>query len=163
MHGEVPRCIPSKLQCIFRCHFQFPILQSSCCFTRSAPKSSKCLARVVVPSVRRHHHITPTLKTLHWLPIRQRISFKIAAITNKTLQNHQPSYLSDLIVPYIPTRNLRSLDKFLLTVPDIRSANSRRSFSFAAPSIWNSLPLPLRSCPTLPLFLSFLKTHPFPP
>ena len=35
--------------------------------------------------------------------------------------------------------------------------------SFAAPSIWNSLPLPLRTCPTLPLFLSSLKTHLFPP
>ena len=43
------------------------------------------VARVVVHSVRRHHHIPPTLKNLHWLPIRQRISFKIAAITFKTL------------------------------------------------------------------------------
>jgi len=126
-------------------------------------KVQNALARVVVPSVRRHHHITPTLIKLHWLPIRQRITFKIAAITFKTLQNQQPSYLFDLIIPYIPTRNLRSLDKFMLTVPDIRSANGRRSFSFAAPSIWNSLPLALRSCPTLPLFLSSLKTHLFPP
>ena len=126
-------------------------------------KVQNALARVVVPSVRRHHHITPTLKTLHWLPIRQRISFKIAAITYKTLQHQQPSYLSDLIVPYIPARNLKSLDKFLPPpVPDIRSANGRRSFSFAAPCIWNSLPFPLRSCPTLPLFLSSLKTHVFP-
>ena len=38
-------------------------------------KVQNALSRVVVPSVRRHHHITPTLKTLHWLPIRQRISF----------------------------------------------------------------------------------------
>ena len=126
-------------------------------------KVQNALTRVVVPSVRRHHHITPTLKNLHWLPIRQRISFKIAAITFKTLQNRQPSYLADLIIPYIPTRNLRSLDKHLLTVPDIRSANGRRSFSFAAPSIWNSLPPALRSCPTLHLFLSSLKTHLFPP
>jgi len=121
------------------------------------------LARVVVPSVRRHHHITPTLIKLHWLPIRQRITFKIAAITFKTLQNQPPSYLSDLITPYIPTRYLRSLDKFLLTVPDIRSTNGRRSFSFAAPSIWNSLPHTLRSCPTLSVFLSSLKAHLFPP
>ena len=126
-------------------------------------KVQNSLARVIVPSVRRHHHITPTLKKLHWLPIRQRISFKIAAITFKTLQNKQPSYLSNLIIPYTPTRNLRSSDKFLLTVPDIRSANGRRSFSYAAPSIWNSLPLALRSCPTLSLFLSSLKTHLFPP
>ena len=121
------------------------------------------LARVVVPSVRRHHHITPTLKKLHWLPIRQRIIFKIASLTYKTLHSRKPYYLFQLLNPYVPTRNLRSLDKSLLTVPDIRSANGRRSFAFAAPTIWNSLPFQLRSAPTLALFLSGLKTHLFPP
>jgi Reverse transcriptase (RNA-dependent DNA polymerase)/Endonuclease-reverse transcriptase len=121
------------------------------------------LARVIFPSVRRHHHITPTLKQLHWLPIRQRIIFKIASLTYKTLHNHKPSYLFQLLNPYVPTRNLRSLDKSLLTIPDIRSANGRRSFAFAAPTIWNSLPLVLRSSPTLALFLSGLKMHLFPP
>ena len=90
------------------------------------------LARVVDPSVRRHYHITPTLKkTPLALPIHQRIHFKIASLTFKTLQNLQPSYLSDLLTPYTPSRNLRSLDKHLLTVPDIRSANGRRSFTYA--------------------------------
>ena len=42
------------------------------------------LARVVFPSVRRNHHITPTLRPLHWLPIPKRITFKIAFITFKT-------------------------------------------------------------------------------
>ena len=121
------------------------------------------LARVVDPSVRRHHHITPTLKKLHRLPIHQRIHFKIASLTFKALQNRQPSYLSDLLTPYVPSRNLRSLDKHLLTVPDIRSANGRRSFSFSAPTIWNSLSIALRSCPTPSMFLSGLKTHFFSP
>jgi hypothetical protein len=126
-------------------------------------KVQNSLARVVVPSVKRHQHITPTLKMLHWLPIQQRIQFKIASLTFKTLLYHQPSYLLDLITPYVPTRNLRSADKSLLTVPNIRSANGRPSFSFAAPTIWNSLPLPLRLSPTLSLFLSQLKTYLFPP
>jgi hypothetical protein len=121
------------------------------------------LARVVVPSVRRHHHISPTLRSLHWLPINQRIDFKIASLTFKTLQYRQPSYLLEHLTPYVPTRNLRSLDKHLLTVPDIRSANGRRSFAFAAPTIWNSLPINLRSCLFLPTFLTGLKTHLFPP
>src|SRR3989441_11220385 len=60
------------------------------------------LARVVVPTVRRFHHISPTLRSLHWLPIPQRITFKIASITFKTLQNNQPSYLRNLLIPYRP-------------------------------------------------------------
>ena len=36
--------------------------------------------------------------------------------------------------------SLRSSNKNLLIVPDIRSEMGRRSFYFASPSIWNSLP-----------------------
>src|SRR3989442_14539340 len=49
------------------------------------------LARIVVPTVRRSHHISPTLRSLHWLPIPQRITFKIASIPFNTLQDNQPS------------------------------------------------------------------------
>src|SRR5437867_7077281 len=75
------------------------------------------LAKVVVPTVRRSHHISPTLRSLHWLPIPQRITFKIASITFKTLQNNQPSYLRNLLIPYHPPHSLRSSDQHLLTVP----------------------------------------------
>ena len=64
------------------------------------------LARVIDPSVRRHHHNRPTLKKLHWLPIHQRIHFKIASLTFETLHNFQASYLSDLLTPYVSSRNL---------------------------------------------------------
>jgi hypothetical protein len=121
------------------------------------------LARVVVPSIKRSQHISPTLCKLHWLPVHQRIQYKIAALTFKTLYHKQPSYLVDLLLPYVPTRNLRSSDKHLLTVPNIKSAIGRRSFQFAAPTIWNTLPLSLRSSTSLHSFLTGLKTHLFPP
>ena len=121
------------------------------------------LARVVYPSFRKSHHITPVLRKLHWLPILQRIKFKIAILTFKVQLHHQPSYLFDLIKPYTPNRFLRSSDKYLLDIPDIRSANGRRSFLFAAPTIWNSLPLSLRSPQSLSSFHTALKTHLFPP
>ena len=121
------------------------------------------LARVVFPSLKRTDHITPVLKKLHWLPIPQRITFKIALLTFKALSHHEPSYLYDLLTPYKPTRLLRSADQHLLTVPNIKSAFGRRSFSFSAPSVWNSLPLCLRTCNSLPSFRKQLKTYLFPP
>ena len=48
-----------------------------------------------------HNHISPTLRKLHWLPIHQRIQYKIAALTFKTLHHKQPSYLVDLLLPYV--------------------------------------------------------------
>ena len=121
------------------------------------------LARFVFPSVRRCHHISPTLAKLHWLPIRQRIVFKIATITHKTLQNKQPSYLHDLLHVHTPIRNLRSSNANLLVVPNINSAIGRRSFCYVAPTVWNLLPLSIRNTKSLSTFRSLLKTHLFPP
>ena len=121
------------------------------------------LARVVMPSCKRSHHITPTLADLHWLPVKKRIDFKIAAITYKVLQNKQPSYLFEILQPYKPPRDLCSTDKVLLTEPLIKSALGRRSFSYAAPHIWNMLPDDLRNATALSSFTSQLKTHFFSP
>ena len=120
------------------------------------------LARVVCKSPFRSP-TSPLLKKLHWLPVSQRIKFKIATLTFKALHFGKPSYLSDLISPYTPSRSLRSFDSQLLTVPDIRSELGRRSFSYAAPTVWNSLPYSLRSSTSLSSFCRGLKTHLFPP
>ena len=42
-------------------------------------------------------HISPVLKSLHWLKIDQRIQYKVLSITYKTLQFHKPSYLHNLL------------------------------------------------------------------
>jgi hypothetical protein len=121
------------------------------------------LARLIFPSVKRTDHITPLLHKLHWLPVKLRIDFKICLITFKTLQNRSPAYLSELLIPYIPSRTLRSSDQHLLKVPTLRSSAGRRSFSFAAPSLWNSLPHSLRCSSSLASFRSGLKTFLYPP
>ena len=121
------------------------------------------LARVIFPSLKRSDHITPALVKLHWLPIHKRIKFKIATITFKVLKNRQPSYLLDLLQPHNPQRSLRSSDKLLLDTPKIKTALATRSFSHAAPSVWNSLPFDLRNSSSLHSFTTHLKTHLFPP
>src|SRR6267154_1524214 len=93
------------------------------------------------------------------LPIPSRIEYKIASITFKRLHNRQPTYLHQFLTPYVPTRSLRSSDKHLLVVPSIKLAQSRPSFLHAAPTVWNSLPLALRSTSSHSLLHSSLKTH----
>ena len=44
---------------------------------------------------RKHDHVTPLLKELHWLPVEQRIIFKILLLTFKALNNLCPSYIRD--------------------------------------------------------------------
>ncbi len=69
---------------------------------------------------RNQGHITPILASLHWLPIRFRIDFTILILVFKALNGLAPTYLSDLIQPYAPSRGLRSTDHSLLVVPHVR-------------------------------------------
>jgi len=119
------------------------------------------LARVVVPAVKRRDHITPTLKQLHWLPVQQRILFKLGLMTFKVIKNQQPSYLADLL-ELLPVSNRRSSSKRLLKVPFVRTETGRRSFYFASPSFWNSLPQELRDLDSELSFRKKLKTFLFP-
>ena len=112
---------------------------------------------------RSREHITPILRQLHWLPIQQRIHFKILLTTYKALHNLAPSYLTDLLLRHSPTRRLRSADHNLLT--PITKAKYRtlgdRAFAVAAPTLWNSLPLTIRNSDSLPSFKTQLKSHLF--
>ena len=103
------------------------------------------------------------LKSLHWLPIPHSITYKIALLTFKAINNAKPTYLYNLLNSYQPTRNLHSSKTNLLVIPDIRTVIGRRSFSYAAPFVWNNLPINLRSTNCLSTFRSQLKTHLFPP
>lgn len=118
-------------------------------------------ARVVTRS-RKYDHITPILQDLHWLPVPQRIIFKVLMMTFRAFHGLAPDYISDLVVPYVPTRSLRSANENLLTVPTsrLRTLGDRR-FGYAAPSLWNGLPLEIRKAQTLNQFKALLKTHLF--
>ena len=118
-------------------------------------------ARVVTKSKRRDH-ITPVLHSLHWLPVEQRIHFKILLITFKALHDLAPGYILDLITPYEPHRALRSLDLSLLRQPRSRTKTfGDRSFTVCAPRLWNRLPIHLRQIDELESFKTALKTHLF--
>ena len=53
----------------------------------------------------RRNHIQPVLKELHWLPVIQRVQYKVAVITHKVLSTRQPLYLADIIKEHRPTRS----------------------------------------------------------
>ena len=54
---------------------------------------------------------TAPLMSLHWLPIEQRIEFKLLLFTYKALHDTAPSYIKDMLEPYVPHRHLRSAKK----------------------------------------------------
>ena len=117
------------------------------------------------------HHITPTLKSLHWLNINERIQYKVLSLTYKTLSSSRPAYLHSLV----SLNHSRSTRSSLVTLN--RPSNpshlqiTKRSFYHTAPALWNRLPSefrhlaplsstsPLAISPTL--FTKKLKTNLF--
>jgi len=114
------------------------------------------LARVVCQASR-SASATELRRQLHWLPIRQQIAYKLAAITDRTPSTGTPVYLSDLIKNYHPSRTLRSADNLLLSVPRMTLALSSKAFSVSAPSVWNSLSYNCRSAESSSSFRRALK------
>ena len=110
---------------------------------------------------RKHDHVTPLLRHLHWLPVKYRIMYKINLLTFKCIHGIAPQYLSDLIKPHVPARRLRSSDKGLLEKSIGRTNKGDRAFSSAAPDLWNELPDDIRILDKLCSFKTRLKTYYF--
>lgn len=116
----------------------------------------------IITRTKKYEHITPVLVNLHWLPIKQRIDYKIALITFKALHGKAPAYITELLQTAPNTRNLRSNDQHLLQCPRTSMVSyGDRSFAHVAPSLWNKLPFDIRSADSLDSFKSKLKTHLF--
>jgi exonuclease III len=131
----LPKCLISKIQSV-----------------------QNAAARIITLSCK-SDHITPILIDLHWLPVSERIKFKILLITFKAIHHMAPSYISDMISLYKPPRLLRSSSGILLNHHNYNTKTyGHRSFSTCAPELWNSLPSSLRNVTDLASFKSSLKT-----
>ena len=67
-------------------------------------KAQYCAARLVLGKPRSE---TSMLQTLHWLPVKARIEYKISVLCYNTLQSSMPSYLKDFLNFHVPERVLR--------------------------------------------------------
>ena len=119
----------------------------------------KAAARFLTGTSRREH-ITPVLPSLHWLPVRFRIDFKLLLFVFNAINGLAPSYLSEILTFRNCGRALRSSGQLLLEVPRSRlKQRGDRSFAVTAPRLWNKLPPDIRTITDLSLFKSKLKTH----
>ena len=104
------------------------------------------------------------LKELHWLPITLRINHKILSLTHNCIHGKASKYLQDLLTVYKGGRQgLRSANNGItLKQPRTKYKTfADRSFSCAAPKLWNGLPQYLREITGIIQFKCQLKTHLF--
>ena len=76
-------------------------------------------------------HITPILASLHWLLITSSSDFKVLLLNYKAFHGLSPSYLKDLIIPYSPSRSLRSSGAGLLSILKVKKqSEGNRAFPY---------------------------------
>jgi len=116
-------------------------------------------ARIVLEAPIRSH-ISPLLRTLHWLHIQQRIDYKVALLTFEVHSTSTPSYLRLLIRDQEHGHNLRSTT-MALRQPFTTTTFAKHAFRCSAPAVWNSLPKTVLNSNSLAVFKSRLKTFLF--
>jgi len=103
---------------------------------------------------------------LHWLPVPQRINFKLGLLVYKCLHGGAPPYLVEMLVhnSNVPAfRSLRSTARGNFIIPRTNTVTyGPRSFATTGPAFWNSLPAHIRdSTITISSFKLLLKTYLF--
>jgi len=102
----------------------------------------------LITEARRQGHITQVLRQLHWLPVCQRVWFKVQTglyHVQVTIWSG-PQYLVDDVQLLADSgrRLLRSANYRACVVPQTKNSFDDKAFSVAGPKIWNDLPPELR-------------------
>ena len=112
---------------------------------------------------RRSLHSTSDIRRqLHFLPVKERINYKLCLLTYKALNGLAPKYLSKLVQPrkQNPNYNFRlDADRTYLQKKRSEYCANKGAFSVAAPEVWNTLPQLLRETTSVLSFKANLKTH----
>ena len=122
------------------------------------------IAAKIVLNKGKYDSATSCLATLHWLPIKYRIEYKIIILVHRSLHNATPPYLTKLVNYYTPRRRGLHLeeDTSKLEVPrTTKKTFAARSFSVLGPTLWNNLPSELHEITSYITFKKQLKTYMF--
>ena len=116
----------------------------------------------VICNIRKHDHVSPEMKCLHWLKIPERITYKLCLLVYECWNNLAPKYLSDLLPPNPSSRELWSSQTDNIYTPCFKNSQCKHSsFSSARPRAWNSLPTVIKNAQSLQVFKALLRTHLF--
>lgn len=135
------------------------------CYIKKLQSVQNAAARLY-GGLRKYDHITPLLRDhLHWLPISARIDYKIAVLTYKALHNQAPKYMTDMCSLASESTGLsrnRSASNGKLVPTSWNTVGyGKRCFNFAAPAVWNKLPVSLIQNNCFDGFRKGLKTFLF--
>jgi hypothetical protein len=108
----------------------------------------------IVCNIQKYDHVSPAIRQLNWLPIKQQLEYKDTVMAYKLT----PPYLCDKFVKRSELHSRQTRNNNQLDIPLFRTASGQRTFYYRAVKIWNSLENELREIQSLKRFKRKLKT-----
>ena len=142
---------PLSCRAVTRRLLAFPLDSTPSVSAWLSSKSSDCSTRLIFKSTN-CTSVTPLLSKLYWLPIAQRIEYKVSSICYSVVLGTAHTYISDLPELYQPSRSSRSAAVSRTFRLPMMKKKSRglREFSPVGPCTRNKLPYSLRHSPFTP-------------
>ena len=111
----------------------------------------------IISGKRKFDHITPVLRELRWLTVKQQLYLRDAVFTFKCMTGCAPDYLRSKLVTRGQTSGRVTRNSQQLNIPLFRTATGQRSFQYRAVSLWNSLDKDLKLSKNHEVFKRKLK------
>jgi hypothetical protein len=102
-------------------------------------QSVQNFACIIATDTKKFDHITPQLKKLRWLSVREQLYFRFATLTFKCMTGCAPDYLSSKFVKRSDISSRVTRNSQLLNIPLYRTASGQKSFHYRVVSLWNDL------------------------
>ena len=115
-------------------------------------------AACIITGTRKFNHITPALRYLHWLPVKQKLFFRDAVMAFKCMTGQAPHYLSDQFTTRIAVTWSVTQSCQLLNVPLYKMSTGQRTFYYRMVYIWNNLDSTLKTAKSISTFKFYLKS-----
>ena len=115
------------------------------------------LACKIIMNAGKYNHVTPALRQLGWLPVRDVLVYRDTVVAYKCTNNLAPPYLCDRFVKHTEVHQRASRNRGMLQIPHSRTSTGQRSFLYKGVKIWNELDRALKHIPSLRVFKSKLR------
>lgn len=113
----------------------------------------------IVANKHKYQHVTPILRSLNWLPVRDQLYFRDAVLAFKCMSGLAPVYLSDKLITHstVSKRELETRNSQMLNIPLFRTATGQKTFYYRTVNIWNNLNNDIKVCIDVNSFRSKLR------
>ena len=111
----------------------------------------------IISNKRKYDHVTPILKDLRWLPVRQQLYYHNAIMAFKCMTGCAPESLCSRFIQRSSIAKRTTRNSQMLQIPLCRTATGQRSFYYRTVKLWNSLDPALKLKSTLRDFKLSLK------